>query len=472
MSGTWQSLANKPSFKAGTMLLLTDGTVLSHDSGDGSGSPNWYKLSPNQYGSYLHGTWSSIKSGPNSPQFFASAVLKDGRVFVAGGEYNGSSKPVELLAAEIYDPITNSWMSLATPPGWTEIGDAPCCVFPDGRVLLGAIENNRTAIYDPLTNSWAAAANKNNATSTEETWTLLPDQTVLTADCDGHPQTEKYIIPSNIWVSAGSTPSDLVDEDSSEIGPALLLPDGRVFAIGGTGATALYTMPAIASQAGSWTNGPTFPTKNGQQLIAKDAPGCLLPNGKVLCTASPASGCTPDDEGFCPPTYFFEFDPIGGTFMSVPAPLNSDLAVYTGRMLLLPTGEVLFSNQTQHIELYTPDGMPNPSWRPQITEHPSNIQSGQTYTIYGRQLNGLSQAVNYGDDASMATNYPLVRIHNLSTNKLAYCRTHDHSTMGVHTGGVIHNTKFTVPSFIEAGKSELCVIANGIPSESVLVSVM
>jgi hypothetical protein len=84
-------------------------------------------------------------------------------VFVAGGEYNGSSKPVELLAAEIYDPITNSWMSLATPPGWTEIGDAPCCVFPDGRVLLGAIENNRTAIYDPVTNSWAAAANKNNA---------------------------------------------------------------------------------------------------------------------------------------------------------------------------------------------------------------------------------------------------------------------------------------------------------------------
>ena len=33
----------------------------------------------------------------------------DGRVFVAGGEYNGSSNPAELLAAEIYDPVSNTF---------------------------------------------------------------------------------------------------------------------------------------------------------------------------------------------------------------------------------------------------------------------------------------------------------------------------------------------------------------------------
>lgn len=140
-------------------------------------------------------------------------------------------------------------------------------------------------------------------------------------------------------------------------------------------------------------------------------------------------------------------------------------------MLLLPTGEVLFSNGTHDVELYIPDGIPNPSWRPQITNSPSQVQRGRTYTIRGRQLNGLSQAVSYGDDASMATNYPLVRIHNLSTNKITYCRTHDHSTIGVHTGAVIHSTNITIPSFIEVGKSELCVIANGIASEYVPVAV-
>ena len=30
---------------------------------------------------------------------------------------------VELLAAEIYDPTADSWTTIATPAGWTEIGD-------------------------------------------------------------------------------------------------------------------------------------------------------------------------------------------------------------------------------------------------------------------------------------------------------------------------------------------------------------
>jgi hypothetical protein len=81
-------------------------------------------------------------SGPNSPLYFASAVLKDGRVFVAGGEYNDGQQ-VQLLAAEIYDPMADSWTVLSTPSGWSKIGDAPCCAarlvqeFPNAFVLFG-----------------------------------------------------------------------------------------------------------------------------------------------------------------------------------------------------------------------------------------------------------------------------------------------------------------------------------------------
>ena|SRR5271165_2310815 len=137
MTGSWQSLTHQPTFNAGTMLLLTDGSVLCHDEPNSaavSGSSHWWKLVPDATGSYQNGSWTRLADGPNSPLYFACSVLRDGRVFVAGGEYNGTGAQVELLAAELYDPVANVWTAIGTPPGWTKIGDAPSVVLPDGRV--------------------------------------------------------------------------------------------------------------------------------------------------------------------------------------------------------------------------------------------------------------------------------------------------------------------------------------------------
>jgi hypothetical protein len=90
------------------------------------------------------------------------------------------------------------------------------------------------------------------------------------------------------------------------------------------------------------------------------------------------------------------------------------------------------------------------------------------------QLNGLSQAVAYGDDCETATNYPLVRIVNKRTNHVWYCRTSGHTTidsngntvtsMGVATGGAVVTTNVLIPTSIETGDSSLFVVANGIAS--------
>jgi hypothetical protein len=79
-------------------------------------------------------------------------------------------------------------------------------------------------------------------------------------------------------------------------------------------------------------------------------------------------------------------------------------------------------------------------------------------------LNGLSQAVSYGDDATSATNYPLVQIRHLGTGRKYFCRTFNHSSMGVATGTSIQSTMFVVPFGAPHGPSELIVIANGISS--------
>lgn len=155
----------------------------------------------------------------------------------------------------------------------------------------------------------------------------------------------------------------------------------------------------------------------------------------------------------------------------MPNPPNAGGVVYAGRMLLLPTGQVLFAAGTADVEVYTPSGGPQASWKPVITGYPKKIHAGQAYSLHGRQLNGLSQAVRYGDDAQMATNYPLVRLRHLGTGKVTYCPTFDHSTMGVATGASIESTNFMVPWTAEHGGSDLCVVANGISSDCVKVTV-
>ncbi|PYX02252.1 MAG: hypothetical protein DMG85_21870 [Acidobacteria bacterium] len=86
---TWTRTTNNPPVNLGTILLLTDGTVIAHEENDQNNNVatrNWYKLTPDINGSYINGTWSSIAPLPvgYGPLFFGSAVLPDGRVIVEG----------------------------------------------------------------------------------------------------------------------------------------------------------------------------------------------------------------------------------------------------------------------------------------------------------------------------------------------------------------------------------------------------
>jgi hypothetical protein len=140
-------------------------------------------------------------------------------------------------------------------------------------------------------------------------------------------------------------------------------------------------------------------------------------------------------------------------------------------MLLLPTGQVFFAASSAEIYVYDPTDAANPAWAPTITNVPAVLAAAQTYQVQGTQFNGLSQAVSYGDDVAAATNYPIVRIRNAASGHVRHCRTFNHSTMGVATGATPQSTQFEVPADIETGQSNLCVIANGIPSNEFVVTV-
>ncbi|HXN24716.1 MAG TPA: hypothetical protein VOA41_18435 [Candidatus Dormibacteraeota bacterium] len=453
---SWQPLTNQPSFNASSAHLLTDGTVMVQRIE----SSDWYLLTPDAFGDYVNGTWTQLASmSPDyGPLYYASAVLADGRVVVEGGEYNISGPAVWTNKGAIYNPVFNTWTTLAPPAGWANIGDAQGTVLADGTFLLASPSDTRIAVLDPLPLTYTNLNPPKDDRNDEEGWTLLPDGSVLTVDAIAAPLSQRYIPSLNQWVSAGSTIVRLEDPGSQELGPAVLRPDGTVFATGATGQNAIYD---IASN--TWLVGPDFPFVVGEgQYDVADGPASLLPNGNVLVGASPGI--------FQRPTHFFEFDGANLTQVAdIPnGPTDSS---YYGRMLLLPTGQVLFTDGSGDIEVYTSDGVADPAWAPTIASAPADLQPGLSYPISGTQFNGLSQGAAYGDDAQSATNYPLVRITNRASGHVFYARTHGHSTMGVATGNAMVSTSFDVPASVELGVGDLVVVANGVPSASVTVTI-
>lgn len=453
---TWTPLTHQPGVNVGTTLLLTDGTVMVHQmTSNGFGTGGWWKLTPDASGSYVNGTWTQLASLPSgyAPLYFASAVLPDGRVLIEGGEYNGSSQ-VWTSQGAIYDPAANVWTPVAPPSGWSNIGDGQGVVLSNGAFMLANSLSSQNALFNASTLSWSATGSGKADGNDEEGWSLLPNGKVLTVDAVNIPNSELYDPTTGSWSSAGSTIVQLPAEPSEEIGPAVLRPDGTLFATGGTSNTAIYNLAT-----GGWSVGPTFP--NGLDIA--DGPAAILPSGNVLVDASPGV--------FQNGTSFFEFN--GSNLLSVPAPANASThSSFQGRMLVLPTGQILFTDGSTLVQIYTAAGLYRAEWQPAVSSTPGTLFLGSYNNfISGTQFNGLSQGAAYGDDAQMATNYPLVRITNNATGHVRYIKTHDHSTMGVATGGAPVSTQADLSTQLETGISTLQVVANGIPSNGVTVQI-
>jgi hypothetical protein len=515
-SAQWTPLANAfPSGYAEVSLLLTDGTVMCH----AYGTNQWHRLKPDINGSYQNGSWDvpgfTVADMPNAndptigcvncayqPLDFASAVLPDGRVVVIGGEYNVGFCPdpsdgcrVWANIGFMYDPVADTWSDQITVPGtWRGaggrgtatggIGDAQSTILRNGTMLLASLgyrSGKDIASFDPVTLTFTSLAPTGKADPNwEENWNQLPNGRVLTVDSAIQTRFEIYDPATNSWGAAGSTVVNLADygpgtANSEELGPAVLRPDGTLIAFSGTnsGQNAVYnTATGTWAATGAAGDFPLVPGHTYHYAVA-DGPASLLPNGNVLVMASPVHPMNPPL--WDTPSHFFEFDGTNLTQVA-DSPHAASFISYQGKMLLLPTGEVLLTAYNQcpcgptpaivDIQLYSNGGAPQEAWRPVITTAPSTVASGNTYSISGTLFNGFSEGAAYGDDAQMSTNYPLVRIRNHTTGHVFYTRTHNHSRMGVEPVGSseIVTTQFDVPASVELGKSDLVVVVNGIPS--------
>ena len=397
-------------------FLLTDGSLLFQ----GGLLFDWYRFTPDKSGSYVNGTYSVVASLPGNyiPYATSGGVLPDGRVLLIGGEYLLENANTLVFAftnrMAVYDPKADTWTMVAPPTGWDFIGDSPWSFLADGRMLLGQKFTKKAAVLDPKTLTWTEVnTTGKDDVHAEEGFTLLPDGSVLTVNMTDYPYAQRFIPNADPtltqWVGAGQTPEKLpaTDANSSqiihwgngqvymppgEIGPAILRPDGTVFATGAActipgpstdpnactiyspvAHTAIFDLgfggPKAATVSGPWTAGPDFPNMQG----AGDSFASLLPNGHVLVEANPpgitadpltraqtrferiknhaggavaaaaaapfaaaqATACAVDNTWS-----FYEFD---GTKL-IPEP-QANFCGFQGATLLLPTGEVMLNGQ-------------------------------------------------------------------------------------------------------------------------------
>ena len=209
---------------------------------------------------------------------------------------------------------------------------------------------------------------------------------------------------------------------------------------------------------------PPIPTIGGLQYDSADGPGSVLPDGNVLFDVSP---CV-----YNAPIAFFQYNASSNTLSAVPdVPNAANDSTYYTRLLALPNGQVLFNDGSHQMLVYTAGGSPNPAWAPSINSiSTTSLKPGQTASLGGVQLAGLSQGAAYGDDVQDNTNFPLVRITNSQSGVVTYARTSRWTSVSIAPGAA-SSTHFTVPAATPAGTSTLAVVANGIASRPVRVTI-
>jgi hypothetical protein len=454
----------------------------------------------------------------------------------------------------LFDPTANSWTSVPPPLTWATIGDAMGILLgannitgafsPASYALQNCCDPTAPQAFEMAVASitgtavtWTRLSTGKVSGNNEEGWVRLPNGDLLTVNTHPcgppppgtpcNPTTAELFVPGvnpPAWRAAGNTPATLVSGNpQSETGPGVSIGFNMVVWFGSVNAIALYQFPTGGPAGGTtWTGQTAWPatpppatctvTAAAPTQAVADGPAALLPSGNILVQTSPVGpNAVP---AFNAPSCFWEFlsstlsptntgpvapvptvnqpacpSPVG----TAPVANVTNVASFQGRMLVLPTGQVLWDagENANCTSVYTSNTTvdPNPVMRPPphigtvngITPgNPIPLTQGSTNnTLTGSMFRGVSQGASYGDDAQSATDFPIVMITNNTSGNRCFGRTHN---WAVHV-----SAQFDIPPAVTpaagwalvqhpcdtagGGASTLVVIVNGKQSNSIAVTV-
>jgi hypothetical protein len=222
--------------------------------------------------------WLSLAPMFYSRWYPTAVALSDGRLLALGGEI---TPQVSADVPEVYDPATNTWTLLS---GATlGVGEyPPAVVAPDGRVFVGAGEDSVSRTLDVGTQTWSVIGTSPAPTGTYAMYRA--GKVMATGGGTGFVdpiQRVTAVIDLNqatpTWRQTSPMAYPRVQHN------LVLLPDGKVLAIGGSTVMSLTsttgTLPAEMWDPATetWT---TMAAMNNLRLYHSVA--LLLPDGRVL----------------------------------------------------------------------------------------------------------------------------------------------------------------------------------------------
>jgi len=205
-------------------------------------------------------TWTATSTNMHSQRYrHAATVLWNGKVLVTGGQTSSTDNTSTINSAEIYDPVANTWTTIASMN--TARAFHTSTLLPNGDVLIAGGINSlgqvlKTAeIFDHTNNTFYTVTGQMAATRNQHTATLMASNLVLIAGGSGgsgntYEATSEYFNPvGSLGIAASAaTRAQIVANGvfawtttslnaARDRHAAFLLANGKVLAVGGTGAS-------------------------------------------------------------------------------------------------------------------------------------------------------------------------------------------------------------------------------------------
>ena len=244
--------------------------------------------------------WVAVAPAIHAREGGAAITLQNGRVLIAGGRDGGTY----VTGAEVYDPVTNTWLSAGTMVVGRRLPAS--ALLPNGTVLLAGGEIlgqgfiAAAEIYDPATNTWAPTAPMSIPRGDAGHALLANGKVLVVGGYNGGlflSMAEIYDPATGVWTSAGAM-------STARAFPAVVrLPSGKVLVAGGENGSMLSPVAlATAELYDPATN--TWSSAGVMTSVRYMGTSALLPNNKVLVASGVTSliSTTPTTDLYDPAT--------------------------------------------------------------------------------------------------------------------------------------------------------------------------